>query len=323
MLHCLLVLIFIGSKNRKSVVQILLAHGANVKVDQQDHIGNTPLILAAMQDDMGSVDILLQAGADINKQGLGNTTALIEAVKCFNTHLEHTNLIRILLQNGAKASLRDNERKLAIDYINIESFDNKKSTCLKLALRKLLKRHYFAERISAEGGISPIHQQRLNQYFMEAILQGDNLFAKKLLTCGAQVNEVRDKDGQTALIREVMIAIDHVTIEMLLRAGANPNIRGAGNTTALIEAVKNADSINGANLYMVKMLLNYGADQALRDASLNDFADGAGILFRDHEGNLAVDYTNINPTDDAETRRNKIALRALLTQYLRKTIAGG
>ncbi|XP_064635083.1 ankyrin repeat and KH domain-containing protein mask-1-like [Lineus longissimus] len=65
-------LVFACRKGRKSAVEILVNHGANVNIEPKyTKFWGTPLIAAVMQDDLDMVNILLDKGADVN-QLMGN-----------------------------------------------------------------------------------------------------------------------------------------------------------------------------------------------------------------------------------------------------------
>jgi hypothetical protein len=116
---------------RPEVVKVLLEHKADPNI--QNMLGRTPLMTAALYDNLESVNLLLAAGADINRQSdksepfpgvedlltysrlgirYGRRTALMYAAA--NSKLP---LIKALLEHGADKKLRDDWGLTAQDYL--------------------------------------------------------------------------------------------------------------------------------------------------------------------------------------------------------------
>ena len=99
-----------SSDHTAELVNLLLTHGAKVNVRSGDtveivkngpiQIGHvTPLHVAAVQGDAGSVKALLAAGADFNAMDVRNTTPLVWAVATDHANPE---VVKLLLAAGAK-----------------------------------------------------------------------------------------------------------------------------------------------------------------------------------------------------------------------------
>ena len=82
------------------MVQELIGKDQHV-VNQQDAIGDTPLLRAARIGHTEIVNMLLKARADLNKQANDGSTPLHEAA-----YNGHTEIVRMLLDAGAHALRR-------------------------------------------------------------------------------------------------------------------------------------------------------------------------------------------------------------------------
>lgn len=93
-----------------AVVRLLLQRGGNPKA--LDAYDRTIIQIAAETDQIGILEILFEklTGIDINAQGTGGRTALLNAVynKCYSN-------IKILLANGARTDLRDHTYRSPLD----------------------------------------------------------------------------------------------------------------------------------------------------------------------------------------------------------------
>lgn len=67
----------------------------------RSRVGDTPLHIAALRGDIQAVNLLLDAGADINARGEDGFTALHYAVE-----LCHPDVVRLLLERGADKEAR-------------------------------------------------------------------------------------------------------------------------------------------------------------------------------------------------------------------------
>lgn len=96
--------------NQRDIINVLLEAGANVNVTEV--IGITPLHYAAERGYVEVVELLLDAGADVNAQDYGyfNFTPLHGAAG-----FGRFEIVKLLLRTGAKVNLRDNEGRTALD----------------------------------------------------------------------------------------------------------------------------------------------------------------------------------------------------------------
>lgn len=94
-------------RGHKSVVELLLKHKPNVNAQNVD--GHTALMFA--YNGKNQVETLLDKYAEYLKKGSDNSTKIIK--DALETHV---NVIQLLLENGADASLKDNEGHVAADF---------------------------------------------------------------------------------------------------------------------------------------------------------------------------------------------------------------
>lgn len=166
---------------RRSIVQLLLAEGANPEAVDAD--GRTALILAVSVGDGELVPILIQNGADPSRPDRSNRSPLEHGIATGRADVVHA-----LLGSGVSPT----------------------------ALMS--------------SGRTPLSM---------AALLGLPEIAEDLLVHGADVN-AQDRDGQTPLMNAVLGWSDtesmnrrRGTVALLIRAGADPNIRTPNGLTAL------------------------------------------------------------------------------------------
>lgn len=101
-----------SEKNALEVVQLLLQAGADVNA--KDEQGGTALMLA-----VGNLDVvraLLQAGADVNAKRLDGITTLMSAGRYSQGFKINPKVFEVLLNAGADAKVKDYHGNRAIDY---------------------------------------------------------------------------------------------------------------------------------------------------------------------------------------------------------------
>jgi ankyrin repeat protein len=262
-----------AEQSHPEVLKLLIARGA--KVDTRttgptpEEAGITPLILATREGDLGSMKILLDAGAPIDQQsGNGNTALLVAAL---NGNAE---ALHLLLERGANPSIA-----------------NKKGwTPLYLAVKAR----------TMETGSMPNPQMDQDGLF-EAI--------RGMLERGADVNarigaktDVRthitpvwlQEGGGTAFLRAAFGG-DLAVMKLLLAHGADPNITTTDHTTALMalsgvgyfEGFTHDFGTEEESLEAMKILIDKGATvnaandsglTALHGAAHKDFVKGIEYL---------------------------------------------
>lgn len=96
------------------IMKLLIENGANVNAPSQNERNpfNTPLMVAAWEENLKAVKLLAESGACINQQDKGNGfTPLIKAV-----FKNRSDIVKYLLEKGADRNVYSFERKSALDY---------------------------------------------------------------------------------------------------------------------------------------------------------------------------------------------------------------
>jgi hypothetical protein len=100
-------LIVSAANGHREVVELLLSHGASLEV--ADNSGMTPLMNAVLFDQPAVAQVLLDHGANVNASTVSTSMTPLMFATTPTT-------AKLLLQNGADASLRSREDKTAVDY---------------------------------------------------------------------------------------------------------------------------------------------------------------------------------------------------------------
>ena len=105
-------LIIAVENNDVEVAKLLLEHGANVNFQEDNEVGNTPLICAAKQSygDIEMMKLLLEHGADVNLQNKRGKTPLMYAGAFFEP-------ASLLLEHGADMNIKDNKGNTVLPYV--------------------------------------------------------------------------------------------------------------------------------------------------------------------------------------------------------------
>jgi ankyrin repeat protein len=214
-------------RGRKDVVEVLLAHGANVNAADNTH-GWTPLSDAVMKGHKDVVEVLLAHGANVNAADKDGRTPLFGAV--------NKELVEVLLAHGVNAKNEDGE------------------TPLFLALRQknkgvveVLLTHGADVNAATKFGWTPLFEA-VNTHGEEGFKE----LVEVLLAHGADVN-VTDRLGETPLFVAVSWKLAKELVEILLAHGADVNVTSKFGGTALQQAAA-AD-----NQDCVELLRQHGA----------------------------------------------------------------
>lgn len=213
---------------------LVLAMGASIVVADQ-YESDQPLVEAVRQDDAAEVRRLLESGADVSVRDGRGATALFIAVYRGNVEMA-----RLLLEFGA------NVHTDGVATTLLETAAGNDSGSAPEAQLEMV-------RLLLEAGAS-VHARgaKLMNY---AAASGNEKVLHLLLEAGASLDRT-DSFGRTALHLSGRYGeID--AMRLLLKVGADPNIRNRNGDAVLHEAVSNAEE--------VRMLLEADADANIRD----------------------------------------------------------
>ncbi|MEJ1930626.1 ankyrin repeat domain-containing protein [Nostoc sp. NIES-2111] len=198
-----------------SVVQTLLDAGAdpNILTDSDDGLGEemTALMQVAGSFFAGNrhevVRLLVQAGADINLQGVGGKTALMYAANNGSGYIES---VKTLVNLGANLDIRDNDGNTLL--MQVELVGHQK-------IAEILRKAGASEEGMAEIAL------------IKAASDGNIQKVQELITSGVNVNH---HDG-SALNRAIYAGNQEI-VELLIKAGADVNLGAKSGLTPLAEA---------------------------------------------------------------------------------------
>ena len=247
-----------------------------------DSVCGSPLVQAIRKDHLKCADFLVQSGVNVNEKGNYWDAALIQGVRSRNAEC-----VRLLLSSGAIVNIQSCGGHTAL----IEAVRNEDYECIDLLLR------YGAD-LNSKGKLwdTPLIQAIKNfddgsmnmlldtgadvnvegngDYVLNVAVSSRNCQGvAALIRAGVDVN-LRDKDGNTALIQAVTNGDAHECTKFLIEAGADVNMKG-NKGTALHRAVFNRD------YDCIELLLATGADVNATGS------DGCTVP----KSRAAVDYT--------------------------------
>ncbi|XP_069494079.1 ankyrin repeat and SOCS box protein 2 [Ambystoma mexicanum] len=194
------------AQNNLEIIDLLVKGRA--KIDAKNVYNITPLFVAAQSGQLDPLRYLAKCNADINIQASDNATPLFEAAK--NGHEE---VVEFLLAQGADANKVDKKGLLPI-HIAAKRRDNDEivSMLIPVTSRVRVKR----------SGISPLH--------IAAECNNDGVL-EELIDAGYDVNSLLSsersclyEDKRTSVLYFAVINNNIPATDMLLRAGANPNV---------------------------------------------------------------------------------------------------
>ena len=221
-------------------VKLLLAKGAQVNL--QDTIGASALMKATLKGNLSIVEMLLQAGALVNLQSDTGTTALLSAAD-FN----HVQIAQKLIAAGANVNIQEWQSGYRPLYMACLGNNVQLVECL-------LKAGAQANISTDVRGVTPLHLavSKNNIEIVRLLLNADRQQNPHCNPENMLVNRCTEK-GETALIFATH-ANSLELVDLLLEAGAMPNLASITRGTALHLAVAHS------NKEMVQKLINAKAD---------------------------------------------------------------
>jgi TPR repeat protein len=253
------------NNNDKAGVEVLIKTGANVNFKHRQF--GTPLNMAIRKENIDIVKELLAAGADPSI-----------AVDRIRSPLQHAfyqgnvSIFKILLESTNFT----NQNRAQLDSLINKAVEKKDNELLALLSNVNAGSDYlfFYANESDENVLdnvktrldvdadTPLAQKTNDSHGNKASESNDAVSIQRLLSDGKNVNQ-RDEKGQTVLHNLVGTGDEKTPIdlvELLLKKGANPNLKAQDGSTSLLYAARNP----GGNRF-IPVLLEYGANPALRD----------------------------------------------------------
>lgn len=226
------------------IVRLLLTHRANPNASDR---GETPLAAAIHQHQLESADLLLRAGADINRRSsyynsktIG-TPPLILAIQG-----RYSEGIRFLLAHHADVNATDEGGGTALLY----AIGNRNLPLVKTLL----------DRGAPLNGLTITDRSRRSKVSLN-YLRGveDPAILEILIARGAKIHAM-DEQGENALFAAARNGSPQC-VKALLQHGADPNSRNWHGMTALMIAAEYGSIEN------IHLLLEFGAEVNAQDAS--------------------------------------------------------
>ncbi|MBT3350787.1 MAG: hypothetical protein HOJ95_02070 [Nitrospinaceae bacterium] len=187
------------------------------------------LIDAAQGGKLQAVNILIQAGADLNVKDKDNFTPLIWAA-----HKKHASIVKALI----KANADLNQKTDLGDTALIWAVRNDDSEIANLLIKA--------------GADLNIRNEEGHTALIRVVQEGNVEMAKTLIDGGADIN-AKGKSGATALSRAIT-GKNQLIMQMLIKAGADLGTRDASGNTPLFLAIHNN------NIKAVNAQVEAGAD---------------------------------------------------------------
>ncbi|KAJ6105160.1 hypothetical protein N7523_010234 [Penicillium sp. IBT 18751x] len=232
----------------KNIYSILIAgfYKNNVKSD-----GGSALTWYASRGNEAGVKEMLAAGADVNIRPLSReqSTGLLEAT----TH-DHTDIVRLLLENGASADSADLRSRRPLTQATSGRSD--------IAITKLLLKHGAQANSIPSDKHSPL---------MEAIRSSQETKATLLLKYGADPHVFEGRQGMNILHVAASKNASTAMVKMILKCGILIDSQDQRGRTPLQIAAENSCT------RAVQVLLQYGANPNFQN--LHPFSQGWTALF--------------------------------------------
>lgn len=206
-------------------IKRLISEGANV--NEADDKGRLPLLLAA-GGDLELIDILLEANADANIEGLYGATPLAASTIC-------SQAVEKILKAGADVNRQNNNKQTAL----MSAAENRNIESVKLLL-------------DANADISVKDLGEMTA-LLHAVKSGSLEITKFLYEKGGKKDFSDDSAAAIALSYAASNAQPEM-MKFLLQAGINPNVKGKYGSTAITMAAMRK------SVETVRLLIENGAD---------------------------------------------------------------
>ena len=256
--------------------QLRRALDRGTDANARDHLGNTPLMLAAVYASPDSMRLLLNRGAEVNASNHASATALMRAG-------HDDSKVRLLLEHGADVNVRSAFGNTALMLAARPATSHR-------AVRMLLSRGADARATNAYGATAlmaaaaggdaesvnlllehgadpnaqptPDHNGFLfgggRSPLMWAAFRGDTKIMKLLIDAGADVNA---PSGLGTSLAQAAWSDQAAAAQLLIDRSAQPNIAGFRDGYTPLHWAASSEQ---GDARLVKLLLDHGADANLR-----------------------------------------------------------
>ncbi len=267
-------------KNTIDIFKYLIENGVDVNAKNRE--GSTCLQMAAAGCKKEQVELLIEAGADVNAIGAMGKTALHWAVARLFANHNNEEVIKILLDNGAKLEVKDTgfgqtPLGTAATFGNIDAI---RLLVDKGADLNVVDKHGRTPQENAisrgcydvqeflilkQQGEKPFKLETVNALVFTAARHGQVKLLERLIKEGADVNYKDAKFLMTPLHMACQRQYKGV-VEVLVKNGANLNIKGRKGKTALhflterINDYRREEEASQYPLKIVRLLLDNGAN---------------------------------------------------------------
>ena len=248
-------------------LKAMIAEGSNI--DLKDSAGRTALhYIASYPDEYFRPDemvrILLENGAKILDTDR-SLSALLCAAYALQKNAIAARIFRLLIEYGATDSDEDIRRYADVDELS-DIYED-----------ELHRSAFVEEMIRLMHGESKLTPSELD--LIVASYVGDFQTVREILKREPNINiNVQTQDRKYTPLMFAAYSLDIKTIRTLLKAGAAPNIQDSLGRTALGEAV-----ISGCDIHIAELFVKYGADPDIKDINgetpyTRIFSDLGGIF---------------------------------------------
>ena len=251
------------------VLQAIISHGIDVNASNKNHV--TALIIACHKGNTDAINILLEAGADPNITDSKGATCIHHAVG--EGHSKH--VLETVVSHGADVNAANKKSITALmlacanlnEYaINVllnagadpNTADAGGDTCLHYVAQNHFCTKVLQAIISKGIDVNATNKKHVTALII-ACHKGNTDAINILLEAGADPN-ITDSKGATCIHHAVGEGCSKAALERIINNGADVNVMNKNNITTLMIACekRNKDAIN--------VVLNAGADPNIADA---------------------------------------------------------
>lgn len=206
--------------NQDEIVTYFLSKG--VDANKTDNSGNTPLIKAALEKNLGVISLLAEKTNDINFRNAKGESALTQAIR--NSSAE---VVSYLISKGADVNVKDKDGNNLAYYL-IQSYRQDHEADFVSKMKSLQEKRLNITTPQVDG----------NTLYHLAVAKNDLNLLKKIEGLKIDVN-AQNKEGVTALHKAALLAKDDSILKYLTSIGAKKDLKTEFDETAYQLAKEN------------------------------------------------------------------------------------